>query len=530
MAEYWLEEYDDPTFEVQLQNIIEKLLPLYEQFHGYVRFKLSNVYNISRHRTIPMHLLGNIMAQIWSEVMWRESRVRAKESIIEFAFRSKTSFSRFRIWFSLIWKQVCVHRTIQCAKYWNCRKNISHRWDCHLCQRELIRNFFKNFNFYFDFGPLQFILGLECCWKTSWSPNGLSSGRIQFLWFQELCVRFCRSKNFQNNFQCFYSVCSDFVCADKLVDKICTRCHMKWAISITTCSSAICRCQIIVRQTKASTRHLVTPFCFHFWLRRIWCESVCCEVAKAKVVKCKSSNCFELHWTKYRCSSTLTRLKSFGIPHSAAKLHRKNTIVNFGKWWKNTWDFRRQSNDTNKTSIRRRNFTFQTMSNICGKLLCLLFRMRFMFVNHFAVTCWRLSTSFNFWRDCVKRPVSTIHYDEDTFWPTVIYTEIKLPELRWCNRFTWRRWAVVSYQMSSLLSAGIFFNWETRSIGPTFSRHWSASVKWIIVRCWNFSSRCKTIWRNSIERTKFRLAGKKFLVIIFWSAFCVHFLSLNVFC
>lgn len=70
-AESWLAEYDDPTFEQQVEDVINQIRPLYEQIHGYVRFKLRQKYGanlVSATGPIPMHLLGNMWAQTWDNV------------------------------------------------------------------------------------------------------------------------------------------------------------------------------------------------------------------------------------------------------------------------------------------------------------------------------------------------------------------------------------------------------------------------------------------------------------------------------
>jgi len=70
-AEVWLDEYEDPTIEQQLEDIFDTLRPLYEQIHGYVRYKLRKFYGndvVSERGPIPMHLLGNMWAQSWSDI------------------------------------------------------------------------------------------------------------------------------------------------------------------------------------------------------------------------------------------------------------------------------------------------------------------------------------------------------------------------------------------------------------------------------------------------------------------------------
>uniref|UniRef100_A0A1A9VNQ4 Uncharacterized protein n=1 Tax=Glossina austeni TaxID=7395 RepID=A0A1A9VNQ4_GLOAU len=40
-AELWLAEYEDETFEQQLEDIFEDIKTLYHQLHGYVRYRLK---------------------------------------------------------------------------------------------------------------------------------------------------------------------------------------------------------------------------------------------------------------------------------------------------------------------------------------------------------------------------------------------------------------------------------------------------------------------------------------------------------
>nr|Q10715.1 RecName: Full=Angiotensin-converting enzyme; AltName: Full=Dipeptidyl carboxypeptidase I; AltName: Full=Kininase II; Flags: Precursor [Haematobia irritans exigua]AAA70427.1 angiotensin converting enzyme [Haematobia irritans exigua]prf//2210282A angiotensin-converting enzyme [Haematobia irritans exigua] len=70
-AEVWLDEYEDATFEDQLEAIFEDIKPLYDQVHGYVRYRLNKFYGdevVSKTGPLPMHLLGNMWAQQWSSI------------------------------------------------------------------------------------------------------------------------------------------------------------------------------------------------------------------------------------------------------------------------------------------------------------------------------------------------------------------------------------------------------------------------------------------------------------------------------
>jgi peptidyl-dipeptidase A len=60
-----LDEYEDETFEQQLDDVIQQIMPLYKEIHAYVRFKLRQRYGdsvVSEKGPIPMHLLGNMVA------------------------------------------------------------------------------------------------------------------------------------------------------------------------------------------------------------------------------------------------------------------------------------------------------------------------------------------------------------------------------------------------------------------------------------------------------------------------------------
>ncbi|KAL7038763.1 hypothetical protein ACKWTF_009688 [Chironomus riparius] len=68
-ADTWLDEYEDPTFEKQIDDIMDQIKPLYMQLHGYVRHKLAEFYGpnvVDKTKAIPMHLLGNVWAQQWN--------------------------------------------------------------------------------------------------------------------------------------------------------------------------------------------------------------------------------------------------------------------------------------------------------------------------------------------------------------------------------------------------------------------------------------------------------------------------------
>jgi len=69
----WRQKYDMPAdeFTQELDRLWEQVRPLYESLHAYVRMKLREHYGdiVPADGPIPAHLLGNIWAQDWSNVM-----------------------------------------------------------------------------------------------------------------------------------------------------------------------------------------------------------------------------------------------------------------------------------------------------------------------------------------------------------------------------------------------------------------------------------------------------------------------------
>ena len=60
-GEYWRSVYEAPTFQSDLENLLNELRPLYSLLHAYVRKQLIKQYgqeNFPRSGHIPAHLLG----------------------------------------------------------------------------------------------------------------------------------------------------------------------------------------------------------------------------------------------------------------------------------------------------------------------------------------------------------------------------------------------------------------------------------------------------------------------------------------
>jgi hypothetical protein len=84
-AEAWLDNYEDATFEQQIESTVQQLLPLYEQLHAYVRYQLGKQYGkeeVSEKGPIPMHLTGSFWSQQWEDVK-KENLHSIKDNIYE---------------------------------------------------------------------------------------------------------------------------------------------------------------------------------------------------------------------------------------------------------------------------------------------------------------------------------------------------------------------------------------------------------------------------------------------------------------
>ncbi|XP_066598720.1 angiotensin-converting enzyme-like isoform X2 [Prorops nasuta] len=71
VGESWREALDLPDLESFVDNIYEKIKPLYRLLHGVLRFRLAKIYPgiIDISRPIPAHLLGNLWMQNWDTLI-----------------------------------------------------------------------------------------------------------------------------------------------------------------------------------------------------------------------------------------------------------------------------------------------------------------------------------------------------------------------------------------------------------------------------------------------------------------------------
>jgi len=62
-------EWEVDNIDTIAEKFLEEMRPLYEELHGYVRYKLSKVYKeVTEDDLIPAHLLGNMWAQAWTQI------------------------------------------------------------------------------------------------------------------------------------------------------------------------------------------------------------------------------------------------------------------------------------------------------------------------------------------------------------------------------------------------------------------------------------------------------------------------------
>lgn len=68
----WMAEWETPDMKDQVDTLMAETLPLYRKIHAYVRHFLTQQYGptvMPKDGTIPAHLLGNMWAQQWSNVL-----------------------------------------------------------------------------------------------------------------------------------------------------------------------------------------------------------------------------------------------------------------------------------------------------------------------------------------------------------------------------------------------------------------------------------------------------------------------------
>lgn len=68
----WMAEWETADMKAQVDKLMEETMPFYQKIHAYVRFHLKETYGddvMPADGTIPAHLLGNMWAQQWGNVL-----------------------------------------------------------------------------------------------------------------------------------------------------------------------------------------------------------------------------------------------------------------------------------------------------------------------------------------------------------------------------------------------------------------------------------------------------------------------------
>ncbi|KAG8245218.1 hypothetical protein J6590_009296, partial [Homalodisca vitripennis] len=71
----WREELETDGLEQVVEDLFLEVRPLYRKLHAYVRFKLSEIYNIDSKDLIPAHLLGGSLhaSDCGDDIVWRQN-------------------------------------------------------------------------------------------------------------------------------------------------------------------------------------------------------------------------------------------------------------------------------------------------------------------------------------------------------------------------------------------------------------------------------------------------------------------------
>ncbi|KAH9396896.1 hypothetical protein TYRP_003196 [Tyrophagus putrescentiae] len=68
----WMAEWETADMKAQVDKLMEETMPLYQKIHAYVRYHLKEKYGdgvMPADGTIPAHLLGNMWAQQWGNLL-----------------------------------------------------------------------------------------------------------------------------------------------------------------------------------------------------------------------------------------------------------------------------------------------------------------------------------------------------------------------------------------------------------------------------------------------------------------------------
>nr|KAG5696164.1 hypothetical protein BaRGS_026523 [Batillaria attramentaria] len=99
----WRSYYEDDTFQEELQALLNQLHPVYQQLHTYVRKRLMDFYGEDKFPStghIPAHILGNMWAQQWNNILDLVVPYPNKESVDvtdEMVKQNYTAHSMFEV-------------------------------------------------------------------------------------------------------------------------------------------------------------------------------------------------------------------------------------------------------------------------------------------------------------------------------------------------------------------------------------------------------------------------------------------------
>lgn len=71
LDDLWSFPWETPNFKEQMENLWKEIEVIYKKVHAYIRMKLRRKYgnDLFKDGTIPAHLLGNMWAQTWNNIM-----------------------------------------------------------------------------------------------------------------------------------------------------------------------------------------------------------------------------------------------------------------------------------------------------------------------------------------------------------------------------------------------------------------------------------------------------------------------------
>lgn len=96
----WMFAWEAPDLKDQVAKLMEEAMPLYQKVHAYVRYFLKDKYSsvMPADGTIPAHLLGNMWAQSWSDILNTVKELNPNPSVdpIDNIVNQKLQVSRIR--------------------------------------------------------------------------------------------------------------------------------------------------------------------------------------------------------------------------------------------------------------------------------------------------------------------------------------------------------------------------------------------------------------------------------------------------